>query len=433
MLPVSKLSPTSRSVCLASLIKVFTQNSYSSLSLGQALDRAKLKSADRRLATRLFYGTIQYRLYLAYQLRGLVKTKLKEDYLRPLLLMSLYQLLFMDKIPQRAVLDEANKLAKQFGKRNSRGFRIVNGILRAFLRRGAQLPAKTAPDYLSVKYSYPQWLVDYLLTNFGQAQAVANLASCNQAPCNCVRVKRQADRAKVVAELKKEGYGVATSPLSKASLRLTGGSGAASPLFQAGQITIQDEAAALPVQAFSWQGTERVLDACAAPGGKTEQIAEHLTTGQVVALDLHANKLRLIQQNAQRMGQAGKVQTLALDARKAGTRFAAGSFDKILVDAPCSGLGLLRRKPEIRYAKSKQDLEQLAQVQLSILQAIWPLLRAGGELVYSTCTISCEEDEQVSQTFLAKQTDAALASQRKILPADYGSDGFFIARFTRRG
>lgn len=420
-------------MCLASLIKVLTKNSYSSISFGQEVDRAHLKDADRRLATRIFYGTIQYRIYLDYQLRGLVKTKLKEDYLRPLLLMSFYQLLFMDKIPQSAVLDEANKLAKQFGKRHSNGFRIVNGILRSFLRRGALLPTADSADYLSVKYSYPQWLVDYLIEHFGREAAIANMASCNQAPFNCVRLNKAADKEQVIAELAKEGYGVEQSPLYSCSLRLTGGSGAASPLFKEGAITIQDEAAALPAQAFDWRGDEAVLDACAAPGGKTEQMAEQLSTGQVVALDLHAKKLGLIKQNAQRMGQAGKVKTFAMDARKAGEHFKAQSFNKILVDAPCSGLGLLRRKPEIRFAKSKQDLQNLAAVQLGILNSVWPLLAPGGELVYSTCTISVEEDEQVVKSFLSEHSDSVLEKQRKILPAEAGSDGFFIAKFARRG
>lgn len=434
MLPVKRLSPTSRSVCLTSLIKVLTKNSYSSLSFGQELERAQLKSADRRLATRIFYGTIQYQLYLDYQLQGLVKTQIKEDYLRPLLLMSFYQLEFMDKIPQSAVLDEANKLAKQFGRRHSNGFRIVNGILRSFLRRGAVLPKQSDHvKYMSVKYSFPVWLVEYLVENFGEEAAVANMASCNAAPYNCVRVKKGVDKEAAIASLEKEGYGVKDSPLSPVSLRLTGGSGAGSKLFKEGQITIQDEAAALPVQAFSWRGAERVLDACAAPGGKTEQIAEQLDSGQVVALDLHAKKLGLIKQNAERMGQALKVKTFALDARKAGEKFEDQSFDKILVDAPCSGLGLLRRKPEIRYSKSKQDLTNLSKIQLGILEAVWPLLQKGGELVYSTCTISQEEDEQVVKSFLANHHDAALAVSRKILPADCGSDGFFIAKFARRG
>lgn len=433
MRQVSRLSATSRSVCLASLIKVLTKNSYSSLSFGQEVDRAHLKDADRRLATRIFYGTIQYRIYLDYQLTGLVKTKLKEDYLRPLLLMSFYQLLFMDKIPQSAVLDEANKLAKQFGKRHSNGFRIVNGILRSFLRRGALLPAEDSKDYLSVKYSYPQWLVDYFIDNFGREAAIANMASCNDAPFNCVRVNKAADKAAVVAALAEEGYGVEESPLASCSLRLTGGSGAASRLFKEGQITIQDEAAALPAQAFDWIGDEQVLDACAAPGGKTEQMAECLSSGQVVALDLHAQKLGLIKQNAQRMGQAGKVKCFAMNARQAGQHFKTQSFNKILVDAPCSGLGLLRRKPEIRYAKSKQDIQKLAAVQLDILDSVWPLLAQGGALVYSTCTISVEEDEQVVQSFLAKHADSVLESERKILPAEVGSDGFFIAKFARRG
>ncbi len=214
-------------------------------------------------------------------------------------------------------------------------------------------------------------------------------------------------------------------------------------LFETGKITIQDAAASLAVDAFNFKGNEHVLDACSAPGGKTVQIAEKLTTGNVVALDIHENKLKLVKNAAKRLHVSDKVKTKALDARKAKEYFAKEQFDKILVDAPCSGLGLIRRKPEIRYEKSLNDIKNLAKIQLAILENISGLLRTSGELVYSTCTISYEEDEGVIKQFLKLHPDFELVPVQvgklpkqqivRIFPSEDGSDGFFIAKLKKRG
>ncbi|MCT7890399.1 MAG: methyltransferase domain-containing protein, partial [Lactobacillus crispatus] len=217
-----------------------------------------------------------------------------------------------------------------------------------------------------------------------------------------------------------------------------------SDLFEEGKLTIQDEAASLVVEAFDFEQDEHVLDACSAPGGKTVQIAESIVNGDVTALDIHDKKLRLVRDNAQRMHVANKVKTKACDARKATEIFAAGEFTKILVDAPCSGLGLLRRKPEIRYTKRQQDLQNLQKIQLAILTAVSSLLKKNGELVYSTCSISMEENEEVVKKFLQAHPDFELVPFKltklesktgmlKIMPDLDGNDGFFIAKFKLRG
>lgn len=435
------LQTNGRAVCLSALMRVLEHGAYSNLSLNLELKQAQLSSAERRLATRIFYGTIQRQLFLDYQLQGLVKTKLREGYLRPLLLMSLYQLCFLDRVPAAAVLDQANQLAKAFGKHHSAGYRIVNGILRSFQRRGVKLPPVEQTDaYWSVKESYPSWLVHYLRQHFGDRQAKQIMQACNQPAKTSVRVNHQADFDQVEAALQAAGFDPQRSKLSPTNL-LVNKSVVTSKWFQAGQLTVQDEAASLPVQAFSLTGHEQVLDACAAPGGKTVQLAECLPQGHVWALDLHQNKLQLIKDNAQRMQVADRISVRELDARKAADVFKPAQFQAILVDAPCSGLGLLRRKPEIRYTKSEQDLQQLSKIQLDLLLKIAPLLAPQGQLVYSTCTISVEEDEQVVQAFLEAAPQFALAPLPfgkheptwKILPSDYGSDGFFIAKFILRG
>ena len=233
------------------------------------------------------------------------------------------------------------------------------------------------------------------------------------------------------------------TPLTNHNLFVNPGQVTNTQLFKEGKITIQDSAASLAVDAFDFKGDEQVLDACAAPGGKTVQIAEHLTSGEVTALDIHENKLNLIQNAAKRLKVSEKVKTKTCDARKAGEYSSQRQFAKILVDAPCSGLGLIRRKPEIRYDKSMADIEKLSKIQLDILNSVACLLQEDGELVYSTCTITKQEDEDVVEKFLQLHPDFELAPIQvgnlkqekmvKILPNQYDSDGFFIAKFIKRG
>ncbi|GHV97766.1 ribosomal RNA small subunit methyltransferase B [Lactobacillus nasalidis] len=438
------MKTNARTVALDTLMKVINQGSYSNISLNHALKAAKLPAEESRLATNLVYGTIQYQLYLEYQLRGLVKSRLKEAYLKPLLLMSAYQIFFLDKVPDRAVLDEANKLAKAYGRPKSNGFRLVNGILRALLRQGEVLPDPASGDYLSVKYSMPVWLSDYFTANWGRSRAEKIMASFNSKSKNEIRVSRLADEQRVVRDLKKAHFDPKESPLAADSYALSRGGIVMTDFFKDGEVTVQDEAASLVAEAFEFKGNEQALDACSAPGGKTIQLAEQLPNGRVTALDIHEKKLRLVKENAARMHVADRLRVKALDARKATEYFSAQEFDKILVDAPCSGLGLLRRKPEIRYTKTAADLENLAKIQLDILNEMAGLLKKGGELVYSTCSISVEENEENVRKFLAAHPDFALKPFKtakisapkgmlKILPDSYNSDGFFIAKFTTRG
>ncbi|MDH5099712.1 16S rRNA (cytosine(967)-C(5))-methyltransferase RsmB [Lactobacillus kefiranofaciens] len=439
------INKSARAISLETLIRVLADGSYSNISLNNSLQHSSLSLTDQNLATRIVYGTIQYRLFLEYQLKGLVRTKITEKYLKPLLLMSLYQIIFLDKVPNRAVLDEANKLAKQFGRHHSSGYRIINGILRSFIRRGVILPdKKDRIRYLSIKESVPEWLVNYFINNFGIKKTESVLTSINQPAKNSVRISSLVDSKQVFAKLKADGYEPQWSNLSTHDVVLNHGGISQSDLFKQGKLTIQDEAASLVVEAFNFdQEADHVLDACSAPGGKTVQIAENIK-GDVIALDIHEKKLNLVRENARRMHVEDRVKTKACDARKAPEIFKPGEFSKILVDAPCSGLGLLRRKPEIRYTKSLQDLRNLQKIQLAILDSVSSLLKEQGELVYSTCSISIEENEQVVKQFLRQHPSYKLepfklskleseTGMLKVMPDLDGNDGFFIAKFKLRG
>ena len=436
---------SARSVALDTLIKVLNQNSYSNIALNNALEKSKLSDKDKALTTKIVYGTIQYKIFLDYQIKPLIKTKLKDKFIYPLLLMSAYQYFFLERIPTNAIFDEANKLAKNYSGRNSGSYKLVNGILRALDRQGERLPNKhNTEEYLSIKYSFPKWLVEYFIDLFGLERAKSILGASNISASTSIRITdSNLSRADVADQLAKEKIKTLPSKLTDHNLLIEHGKVAKSDLFKEGKITIQDSAASLAVDAFNFKGNEKVLDACSAPGGKTVQIAEQVTTGNVTALDIHENKLALVKKAAQRLGVSDKVKTVALDARKAQNHFASGTFNKILVDAPCSGLGLIRRKPEIRYDKKLADIKNLSKIQKDILNHIAPLLAPGGELVYSTCTITKEEDEDVVADFLKNHADFELVPIKvgnlpkqdfvKILPDEFNSDGFFIAKFKKRG
>ena len=443
---------TAREIALNVLTKVLQQKSYSNIQLNFALNNSELDDRDKALVTQLVYGTIQYKLLLEFQIKNLLRTEPKENFVTPLLLMSVYQLYFLDKVPDHAVLNSANELAK---KRSSHGaYKLINGILRNVQRQGLLLPPEeNVVAYLSVKESMPEWLVKYLTANFGAEKTASILASLNTVSHNSVRVNtKKVSISDAKEELEGQGFDVAVSPLRGENLVLNHGGVYNTKLFEEGKLTIQDEASSVVVDALQIEAGDEVLDACAAPGGKTMQIAELLkpADGHVTALDLNEKKLALIKQNAKRLELADRISVKAMDARTTGEVFGAQKFDKILVDAPCSGLGLLRRKPEIRYEKSFSDVVNLSKIQLAILESVAQSLKIGGRIVYSTCTITPEENEEVVAKFIAAHPEFSVEEIKlpgfdtiktaagpdqtvRIFPDDFGTDGFSITSLRLRG
>ncbi|MEJ6348576.1 16S rRNA (cytosine(967)-C(5))-methyltransferase RsmB [Holzapfeliella sp. He02] len=436
---------SARRIALETLISVFKNKSYSNIALNHALKNSGLSSHDKNLVTQLVYGTIQHQIYLDYQIHDIFKENKKAPWMRPLLLMSVYQLFFLDRVPNHAVLDEANLLAKEYTKNNL--YKVVNGVLRNVIRRGQQKPSSKNPvSYLSTVYSIPEWLVEYFVTHFGQEKAESILQSINQPPQNTIRINQKVTtKAAVCQWLDEQGINYTESEISPDSLHLSYGPINQLELFETGAITIQDDSATLAAQSLRVQPGDNVLDACASPGGKTIQIAEELTTGTVTALDIHKNKLNLIKDNATRLQVADLIETQQLDARLVSQELGTQIYDKILVDAPCSGLGLLRRKPEVKYTKAFSDVQKLSQIQLAILNGVCESLKPNGRLVYSTCTITDEENEQVVQAFLAQHPEFSLEKVYlkadneairsgdfvRIFPDTYRTDGFFIASLVK--
>lgn len=429
---------TARSVALEVLEDVFIHQAYSNIALNKHLKGSQLSAADKGLVTEIVYGTVARKLTLEWYLSHFIEDRDKLDnWLYILLLMSAYQVRFLDKVPDHAVVNEAVELAKARKKGSEK---LVNAVLRRILREGwpdiETIKRKNKRD--SIAYSLPVWLVSKLKEEYGEERAQAIFESLlvrNKASIRVTDLSRK-EEIKVVLE-------ASDSPLAVSGLVKEQGHFAGHDLFVEGAITIQDESSQLVAPTLDLQGDEQVLDACAAPGGKTAHIASYLTSGKVTALDLYDHKLDLIQENAQRLGVADRVQTQKLDARKVHEFFEKDSFDKILVDAPCSGIGLLRRKPDIKYNKETADFASLQQIQLEILGSVCQTLRKGGIITYSTCTIVSEENFHVVEAFLESHPEfeqVKLEHECKdilkdgcilITPELYGSDGFFISQFRK--
>ena len=429
---------SARQVALEVLEEVFDQGAFSNIALNKALNKVQLSQQDKSLVTELVYGTVARKLTLEWYLSHLIEDRDKLDsWLYILLLLSLYQMLYLDKIPNHALIHEAVELAKK-RKRGSEKF--VNAILRRIEREGVAdvETIKRKNKRYSIQYSTPVWLVKALIEEYGEERALAILASLFERNKASIRVTDLARKEELKGLLQAEDSLLAPSALVKNQ-----GYFAGHELFMSGLITIQDESSQLVAPTLGIEGDERILDACSAPGGKTLHMASYLNTGEIIALDLYEHKLQLIEEAATRLGLTDKVQTKKLDAREVYQKFGKDVFDKILVDAPCSGIGLLRRKPDIKYNKENADFLSLQKIQLEILDSVCKSLRKGGIITYSTCTIFSQENSQVVSKFLEKHPNfeqVNLKHERKdilkdgcilITPELYGSDGFFISQFRR--
>lgn len=429
---------TARSLALAVLEDVFVNQAYSNIALNKHLKGSQLSVADKGLVTEIVYGTVARKLTLEWYLSHFIEDRDKLDnWLYILLLLSAYQLRYLDKVPNHAVVNEAVELAKLRKKGSEK---LVNAVLRRILREGwpdiDSIKRKNKRD--SIAYSLPVWLVSKLKEEYGEERAQAIFDSLLVRNKASIRVTDLSRKEEIKAVLE-----ASDSPLAASGLVKEQGHFAGHDLFSEGAITIQDESSQLVAPTLDLQGDEQVLDACAAPGGKTAHMASYLTSGKVMALDLYDHKLDLIQENAERLGVTDRVQTQKLDARKVHEFFEKDSFDKILVDAPCSGIGLLRRKPDIKYNKETADFTSLQEIQLEILGSVCQTLRKGGIITYSTCTIVSEENFQVVEAFLESHPEfeqVKLEHECKdilkdgcilITPELYGSDGFFISQFRK--
>ena len=434
-------SQNPRLVAYRLLLRCESDRVYSNLVLDTAIRRSHLSASDRGLLTALVYGAIERKLTLNHIIEQLSDRPVRDIDMEALVLlrMGLYQLRYMDRIPAHAALNETVALASG----RYRGF--VNALLRRYTR---QSEALVFPDhendplgYLSVTYSVPTPLCDRFVEMFGYERAERELSAMNRPSPLTLRVNTlKTAKEALESKLREKGYTVLPASHAPSALRVESGNPTALPGFEGGEFFVQDEASQLCVLAVDAKPGMRVLDLCACPGSKSFGMAiEMQNTGELTAFDLHENKLSLIASGASRLG-IENIRTAARDGRHLDAAL-AGCADRVLCDVPCSGYGVLSKKPEIRY-KDLSEADRLPDIQLSILENASRYVTSGGVLVYSTCTLLPEENEGNVARFLQKHpeflpcdfTVGDLSSENGMLtltPAEHGTDGFFIAKLIK--
>ena len=388
----------SRQIAFEILRRIEAEGAYASDLLHAELG-AQVKPADAALATELVMGVLRWRRLLDFLLeRQLKKAVGRLDLAVAIALrMGAYQLRFLGKVPARAAVNESVEVVKH--ERKSSAASLVNAVLRKIASEAKSPPEKCLPldldsaERLAILHSHPAWMVKRWLPRFGEAQTIALLEANNRAPRLSCAVHAVGQRVEIIRNLEKHGLRVQPGALLKSAFAVTGGSPVRTPAFRAGQISVQDEASQAIPLLLAVREADRVLDLCAAPGGKTGPLVRAAgKTGTVVAADRHAHRLRAMASQFARLGLTN-VQLAEIDATRP-LPF-CGEFERILVDAPCSGTGTLARHPEIRWRVRPEQLAESSEQQKQMVTNALAHLSRGGRLVYSTCSIEPEENEEV--------------------------------------
>ncbi len=435
-----------RQAAFVSLQKYENGGKYLNIEADTAIRRNALEGADRALYTNIVYGTVERRITLEYLLAQLCDRPLAkiDRNVAIILRMSLYQLRYLDRVPAYAVLQEAGELTRRFAAQSAVGF--VNAVLREYERRGAEIampsPQADFERYLSVTYSYPAWFCALLVRCYGKRRAEAILKAFEKnPPLTLFPNLLKTDRAGLLRALRAEGIACEETRYSPYGVRLSRHVpiDAITPLAQ-GLCFVQDEASQLAALALGAAPAQTILDSCACPGGKSFALA--LLCGdkaKIISCDLHENKLSLVRRGAEKLG----IASVEAQARDSGAFYPPfeNAFDRVLCDVPCSGLGVLSKKPDIRE-KKEEEIERLPAVQRRILENCARYVRPGGELVYSTCTVHPAENEEQIKAFLREHPEFSLQpfmlgqetvqGMQTLLPDRYaGMDGFFIAKLRK--
>ena len=433
-----------RETALNALMACRKDGAWSNGVLKEYILRDKLDSRDAGLATRLCYGVIQNRNKLDFYLQQLLTGKLKDLHpvVRDVLHLGLYQIYEMDKIPESAAVNESVTLAKKYCK-NPKASSLVNGVLRNAVRTKGQLKQPTS---YADKYSHPDELISLLKANLPKGKLEPMLIANNASPQTVVQVNTlRTTAAALMVRLEKEHVSAQPHGWMKDCLVLSGtGNLELLPSFKEGLFYVQDPAAKLSVLCAKLpQEDIRLLDCCSAPGGKSFAAAIAMEgKGQITSCDIHAHKTGLIENGAARLG-LGNITARQQDAT-ANVADWVGNMDVVIADVPCSGLGIIRKKPDIRY-KNIAEMKELPALQLAILRNQATYVKPGGVLIYSTCTVLKQENEDVVAAFLKENEDYYLepldlpevfekneSGMLTLIPGEYDTDGFFISRLRRK-
>jgi 16S rRNA (cytosine967-C5)-methyltransferase len=450
-LPKISAAPTARQTALRILYAIDTQQAYTDVALRQALRHSVLDRRERAFITECVYGVVRWRGRIDWLLAQACRPPLASltPWIRNALRLGAYQCLWMQRVPCWAAVHETVALAKRFGHQGTA--RLVNGVLRTLLRQHKTYSppdATTQPAaHLAVTSSHPQWLVERWLQRYGWERTQALCKANNQPLGVSVRVNTlRTTAAALEARLRQEGCQQLTpAPLGWCGFVVQGSDRLeALPSYQEGLFQVQDSGAMLVAPLCQVQDGQRVLDTCAAPGGKTTHLAQLMhDTGRLLALDVRESRLRLLQDNIRRL-RLTSITPLVADA--AAPLPLRQKFDRILVDAPCSGFGVLRRHPDIKWRKQPAEIMALQTVQLLLLRTLLPYLEVDGMLIYSVCSNEPEETYEVVRCLLVEHPQlrlepiehpvlrqlswpAAIAGTLDITPEQLGTEGVFVARF----
>lgn len=440
-----------RQLAFQALQNIYQRQTYTDIALDRVFSSASLSPFDRHLISELVYGIVRRKRTLDSLINQLATKKATQQplNLRIILQLGLYQLRYLDKIPESAAVNTSVDLAKNNGLSKLSG--VVNGILRSYIRLSVEedlliLPSDFIPR-LGVKYSFPDWLVSLFVEQFNVKQTKKLLDWYNQPPTIDLRVNSlKTTRENLQEILLNQGVETTCLPHLPYGLRLTNSAGNISQLdcFQEGLFTIQDGSAQLVTHFLNPQPDETIIDACAAPGGKVTHIAELMgDSGLIIGCDRHLSRLKKVTENAKRLNLKS-IQVVEGDSSEL-TEW-ENKADKVLVDVPCSGLGTLHKNPDIRWHKKLENIKPLTELQLRILENSAKWVKNGGILVYSTCTLNKTENEDIINQFLANNSQWQLDTKNnnpnfnfritskgmvQIFPPVDNMDGFFMAKLIK--
>ena len=399
----------------------------------EILKKSNIDERDYNFIKEITTGVIRNRTYLDYviKINSRVKIKRIHKIILSILEMAIYQMYFLDKVPDYSIVDESVNLAKIYGNRGSISF--TNGILRSISKKDApQVKIEDSIDNLSTFYSHPKFYTEYFYNNYGEEFTKKLLKANNEMPPFTIRVNTlKTSKSDLMSNLKELSFEIEETVYDNALNILNPKGIIDTKYFDEGHFYVQDLGSILVASFLNPRENSSLLDLCAAPGGKTTHLAELMNnTGEIIACDKSQGKIKLIQENAKRLG-VKNIETRVNDARVLNKDF-IDKFDYVLVDAPCSGTGLYRKKPDIKWNKDLEDIKSLAEVQLEILDKAKDYVKDGGELLYSTCSLSKIENEDVVNKFLENNKNFKIKKLRdrevlKLFPSTDGSDGFSIS------
>lgn len=422
-------NPREAAVC--ALFNIEKNGAYSNRAL---LDEFYgLEARDRAFANELVMGVVRNRIYLDFIIQNYSKIKIKKlsHWVLQILRCGIYQLIYMDKIPASAACNESVKLASKYAHNAARGY--VNGVLRTVSRSLDALPEPTGDtlDVMSVKYSMPLWLKKKLAGQFGESVCEEILADSLKPHPTMLRANLLKTDAKELTELLAREE-IFAEPVNEVCLTVKGAVDVnKSELYKNGYYTLQNINSMHAAEVLAPQKGETVIDVCAAPGGKTTHIAELMKNyGKIYAFDVHKHKLELVQKSAKRLGID------CIEVRENNSENAIFELcqkaDRVLADVPCSGIGVIHKKPDIKFNRCEGDIEALCKVQEKILNAAATYVKPGGVIVYSTCTILKEENEDRVDKFLKENDEFEKEFEKLYLAHESGGSGFYICKMKRR-